>query len=253
MAVTDTYGIRDRFVASGFITKEDLYRYFKEQEPGLKDNTLRWRIHHLKENGVLLPVKRGVYELNSNSKRQLFDPSPSKKMIDLYQGYSSQFSSGACALWSTEWLAQFMELQPTHSFIVFEIEKDLTQSLFSHLKQERKDVFLMPDHDMMRNYVMERQNPIVIRSLISRAPLQQAKNGFPVASLEKILVDVFCDSELFISYQGSELKNIFINAWKNYSLNWSVLMNYAKRRKRSKPLLDFLKRNSAELYKLLSK
>ncbi len=253
MPAIDTHGIRERFVASAFITKEDLYRYFIEQEPGLKDSTLRWRIHHLKESGVLLPVKRGVYELNSRSQRQQFNPSPSKKMINLYQAYSSQFSSESCALWSTEWLAQFMELQPAHSFIVFEIEKDLTQSLFSYLKQNRKDVFLMPDQDMMHNYVMERKDAIIVRPMVSRAPLQKMRNSLPIASLEKIMIDIFCDKDIFIAYQGSELKNIFNNAWKNYALNLSAMMNYAQRRKRSKELLNFLKKNAIELYKLLSK
>lgn len=253
MADTDTYGVREKFIAYDYITKDDLYRYFTEQEPALKDSTLRWRIYHLKKAGVLLPVKRGVYELNTLPKKSLFDPPASKKMDDLYSIYFSSFKMEPCALWSTEWLAQFMELQPTYYFIVFEIGKELTHPLFFYLKQEKKDVYLNPDREMMRDYVLERKNPVVVRTLLSRAPLQKTRNGLPIASLEKILVDVFCDKDLFIPYQGSELKNIFTNAWKNYSLNLSVLMNYAKRRKRSKPLLDFLKKNSGELYKVLSK
>jgi hypothetical protein len=253
MVDIDTYGIRAKFIDHEYITKEELYRYFSEHEPTLKDTTLRWRIYYLKKNRVLLPVKRGVYELNSLPKKSLFDPPDSRKMDDLYSIYFSSFKMQPCALWSTEWLTQFMELQPTHHFTVFEIEKELTHPLFFYLKQEKKDAYLNPDREMMKNYVMERKNPVVVRTLLSRAPLQKTRNGLPIASLEKILVDVFCDKDLFIAYQGSELKNIFTNAWKNYSLNLSVLMNYAKRRKRSKSMLDFLKKNSGELHKVLSK
>lgn len=253
MADTGTYGVRERFIDYDYITKDDLYRYFTRQEPGLKDSTLRWRIYNLKKTGVLLPVKRGVYELNTLPRKSLFGPAASRKMDDLYEIYFSNFKGESCALWSTEWLTEFMELQPTHSFVVFEIEKELTHPLFFYLKQEKTDVYLNPDREMMRDYVMERKNPVVVRTLLSRAPIQKTRDGLPIASLEKILVDVFCDKDLFLSYQGSELKNIFTNAWKNYSLNLSALMNYAKRRKRSRPLLDFLKKNLQELYKVLSK
>ena len=254
MVPTDTYGVKERFIDYDYITKADLYRYFTEQEPELKDSTLRWRIYHLKKTGLLLPVKNGVYELNTVPRKPLFNPTASRKMGDLYAIFFSGFNKMApCALWSTEWLAQFMELQPTRSFILVEVEKELAVPLFQLLKEEQKDVYLNPDRAMVSNYLLGKKSPVVVRPLVSRAPLQQTKDELPIASLEKILVDVFCDKDLFIAYQGGELKNIFSNAWKNYPLNLSSLMNYAKRRKRAKPLLDFLKKNVGTMYKAITK
>lgn len=254
MVANDIYGVKDRFIDYDYITKADLYRYFTEQEPDLKDSTLRWRIYHLKKNGLLLPVKNGVYELNTVPKKALFNPRSTRKMGDLYTIFLSGFRKTApCAIWSTEWLAQFMELQPTSYFMVVEVDKELATPLFQLLKEEEKDVYLNPDRHMVSNYLLGKKSPIVVRPLISRAPLQQTKDELPIASLEKILVDIFCDPDLFIAYQGSELKTIFSNAWKSYSLNLSALMNYANRRKRAKPLLDFLKRNVSSMHKAITK
>lgn len=249
----EEYGITTYFRGHTYITKEDIERYFLEKEPGLKDGTLRWRIYHLKERRILRPVKRGVYSLDTSEKRIPFDPPASRQLDNLYRIYFKNFKMETCALWSTEWLAQFMELQPTHNFIVFEIDKELTHPLFFHLQEEKKEVFLDPDAAMMRDYVLAKKNPAIVRPLITRAPLQKTSNGLPVASLEKILVDLFCDQDLFISYQGTELKNIYTNAWKNYLLNLSTLINYARRRKREKSLMDFLRTHIPEMYKPLSK
>jgi hypothetical protein len=253
MTYTDAYGIKKRFKDHAYITKDDLLLYFQEEEPGLKDTTFRWRIHHLKESRILLPVKRGLYSLNKEANKTFFDPPDTRRMDDLYSIYFSNFKMETCALWSTEWLAQFMGLQPTHYFTVFEIEKELTYPLFFHLQQAKTEAFLNPDADMMRDYVMKKKNPVVVKPLLSRAPLQKTQNNLPIASLEKILVDIFCDTDVFISYQGSALKDIFNNAWKTYSINLSSLINYAKRRKREKPLLEFLQKHVAEMYKPLSK
>lgn len=253
MAAMKEYGITAYFKGHTYITKKDIEQYLLGKEPGLKDSTLRWRIYQLKERRILRPVKKGVYSLNSSEKRIPFDPPVSRKLDNLYSIYFRNFKMETCALWTTEWLAQFMELQPTHNFIVFEIGKELTHPLFFHLQEEKKEAFLDPDAAMMRDYVLAKKNPVIVRPLITRAPLEKTRNGLPIASLEKILVDVFCDPDLFISYQGTELKNIYTNAWKNYLLNLSTLINYARRRKREKPLMDFLKKNIPEMYKPLSK
>lgn len=242
-----------RFGGNRYVTKADLYRFYAEKEPDLKDTTLRWRIYRLKESKLLRPVSRGVYSVNTATEKLKFDPPATRRMDDLYGIYFTNFKMEPCALWSTEWIAQFLQHQPNHHFTVFEIEKELTHAMFFYTKMEGKEVFLNPDPEVVKNYVLSKKNPVVIKPLLSRAPLQKTRNGLPIASLEKILVDLFCDKDLFISYQGTELKNIFRNAWMNYELNLSTLMNYARRRRRGKQLLDFIKTSSIEMYNLLSK
>lgn len=242
-----------RFGGNGYVTKADLHQFYTEKEPDLKDSTLRWRVYRLKESNLLRPVSRGLYSVNTATAKLKFDPPATRGMNDLYRIYFKNFDMVQFALWSTEWIAEFLVHQPTHHFIVFEIEKEFTHSMFSYTQREGKEAFLDPDSEIVTNYMLSKKNPVVIKPLLSRVPLQTTRNSLPIASLEKILVDLFCDKELFIWYQGTELKNIFRNAWTNYELNLSTLMNYARRRRRYKQLLDFIKTSSVEMYKLLSK
>lgn len=240
----DNEGFIERFKGQSFITKNDISRYYSRLEPDLKDSTLRWRIYKLKEDNVLLPVKRGVYSLN---KKPIFKPALSKKLQKLETLYSADFSpSLTCIIWSTEWLHQFMTQQPSSHQIIIETEKDSIESLFYHIQENHKNVYLNPGKDVIRDYVVREKEAIIVKPIISRSPIQTLNSEIEIASLEKILVDLFCDKDLFISYQGTELENIFSNAWKRYSINLSALLNYAKRRKRGEHILEYLKNHSLQ-------
>ncbi len=49
------------------------------------------------------------------------------------------------------------------------------------------------------------------------------------ASLEKIMVDIFCDQE-FSFLQGAELFTIYKNAFDKYTINRTKLLRYVSRK-----------------------
>lgn len=93
---------------------------------------------------------------------------------------------------------------------------------------------------------MEKENPMVLKSLSTRAPLQKItdkKLKITVPHLEKILIDLFCDSKTFYFYGGKELENIYANALDLYTIDFSRLLNYAKRRGKESEIRDFIENN----------
>ena len=82
-------------------------------------------------------------------------------------------------------------------------------------------------------YVLEKEDPVVLKSLISRSPTQEKRDKnltINLPQLEKLLVDVYCDRQIYFFYSGVELRNIFNNAFDKYTINLSRLRSYAKRR-----------------------
>ena len=69
-------------------------------------------------------------------------------------------------------------------------------------------MFLDPDAEVLTLYASRLKNAIIVRPIITEAPLQKIQNVSTV-TLEKILVDIFTDNELFNSHQGREMKAIF--------------------------------------------
>lgn len=247
----DIQDFRKHFGERVFFSDNDIRQYLLRRKIHLNENTLRWHIHQLKENHTLQRVKRGVYTL---SRKPVFKAQLDKEIRRLYHEVTGAFSPDLhCIVWSTEWLHQFMVLQPTQKFVIFETEKEWMDSLFQLLKDAGQPAFLNPSKEILEQYILGRGEAFIVRSLISRAPSQQV-DDIETPALEKILVDMITDTDLFSTYQGSELENIFLHAWKNYFLNLSMLLNYARRRRRVDKLLDFVRNlPDQELYKVLSK
>ena len=84
--------------------------------------------------------------------------------------------------------------------------------------------------------------------MLTRAPIQII-DSISVPTLEKILVDVFCSKVILYSYKGIELINIFENALNKYSINFTKLLYYVRRRKREESLKDFIDNNFPERIK----
>jgi hypothetical protein len=246
----DSAHFKSHFGQRPFIYENDISQYLESRQVRVTENTLRWHIHQLKKSNLLSRVKRGIYTL---SKKRLFTPELDKKNQQLYNKLKGAFTPDLpVVIWSTEWLTRFMVMQPTQNMVIFETEKDWTESLFNMLKDEGLPVFLDPSKLLIEQYILDRKEAYIVRPLISRAPIQKTgKTDIP--TLEKILVDVFSDDDLFLAYQGTELKNIFSQSWKEYSLNVSIMLNYARRRRRNNELNNFISTlPDQELYEIFS-
>jgi hypothetical protein len=237
-----------QLAAKSTITREELLRIYKQLDPNLKESTFTWRIHALKERKVLRPVKRGIYTLWNKID---FDPSINEELTTINKQIKSQFGNAKYCVWDTAWLNELMIHQPAKYYSIVEIEKDLMESLFYHLKDNGvENVYLTPDEKLLERYVSENIRAIIIKPLISKSPLD-IKNLVSIPCLEKILVDLFLDRKIFRAQQGSELINIYNTATKNYTINVTKMLGYAKRRAKEKHVFDFI-RNNTDLKEILA-
>lgn len=231
-------------------SRKELYNFYKKFEPDLKVSTLGWRIHELKKKNIIKPVQKGVYTI---SNRHPFIPEINNKIRRINHTLKNAFSNVNYNLWSTDWLIGFTLHQLMGHITILETERDSMESMFFYLKDKGfKNVFLKPDATLVEKYISEEKEAIVVKLMISRAPIRRVEK-VPVSTLEKILVDLFCDEVTFYAYRGNELVNIFGHAFKYYAVNFSRLFNYAKRRRREKPLRYFLTAHFSSVLKSLKR
>ena len=148
-------------------------------------------------------------------------------------------------IWTTEWLNDFAIHQSVRTYTIVEVEENAGESLFYHLRAKGfRNVFLEPDTLLMERYVSGVEDPIIIQKLLVRSPLMSIKIGndktVKLPKLEKILVDVYCDTIVFSAYKGHEQDQIFKHVFKNYALDMKTLFAYAERRKRKTSLIQYL-------------
>ena len=130
---------------------------------------------------------------------------------------------------------------PGNSQTIIEVEADALEPVFNYLKDlKTSDVFLQPSEIELERYVSEKENPIIIKSLVTRSPIQIV-NNVPTVTLEKLIVDLFSDKKLFSAYQGSELTHIINKAIDKYSIDATKMLLYATRKTKDKELTAFLK------------
>lgn len=219
----------ERFTPAPTFTRQEVYSFFQKYEPDISEGAVAWRIYDLRKQNLLRDVKRGVYSL---TELPAFTPPLSEELL-LLNSILHEFSdSNSCNIWDTKWVNDFVELQTTSSMVVVEVEKEIMDSVFYAFKDRNiSEVYIKPDSTVIQKYVSEANRPVVIKPIVSRSPLQTIQD-VKVPTLEKILVDIFCDDKLYYAFQGNQLQRIYEKVVTSHPINFSTLFTYAKRRNR---------------------
>jgi hypothetical protein len=91
----------------------------------------------------------------------------------------------------------------------------------------------------MNKYVMDSNEPIIITRLTTEAPTQEI-NKVVTQTIEKLLVDIYCDPVLFSAQQGAELERIYQSAFEKYAVNNTKMLRYASRRNKRDEIENFI-------------
>ena len=132
-----------------------------------------------------------------------------------------------------------MQHQPFRFYTILEVEKEVMESVFYTLKEQGKEVFLDPSQEIIDKYVVNANEPIIIKRLTTEAPTQKV-NKVVTQTIEKLLVDIYCDPILFAAQQGVELKRIYQTAFDKYNVNNTKMLRYASRRNKREEINNFI-------------
>ena len=238
--------VKEAFYFRKVIKRNELKEFYLKFYPELKETTFRWMLYDLKKKKVISALDRGIFTLydclDNNTiiiKNKIYQPAISQKLEDVYSRLRKQFPYLDACVWETSWLNEFMVHQPGRFFTIIEVENGTEESVFNYLKSELENIYIKPTHKELEWYVFESKDSIVIKRLISQAPVSKGMS-ITIPRPEKILVDLFAEEDFFYPYQGQELINIFENMFRYYKVSFSNLYRYAGRRKCKDRLESFI-------------
>jgi rRNA maturation protein Rpf1 len=217
-------------------TTEDIANFYLEFEPELKQTTINWRVYTLVQMGVLCRIGRGRFSLGESI---TYVPELSSKIKSVYNKLRKEFPYLDICIWNTIILNQFMIHQPGRFFLIIEVDKEAIQAVFYFLKELKYPVFFELTNDILERYLPEDKEAVIIKPLVTEAPVQNV-NGLNTITIEKLLVDIFCDDVIFSAQQGTEMMTIFNEAFKKYSINHSRMLRYANRRRKKESFQEYL-------------
>ncbi len=233
-----TKQLKQHFAKADSISIDQIYKFYNTGKGVIPKSTLRWRIYKLLNEGVLKRIGRGRYEFGTEV---IYQPDTPKSVKAIYDKIKQNFPYANICGWHTNYLNEFTIHQPGKHSIIIEAEKDTAESIFNFVKEQYKEAFLNPTKDVYHRYISGKKESIVILNLISEAPTHQT-DGINTPTIEKILVDIFADNNIFSTFQGNEMRNIFIIAMEKYTVNMSTLKRYAYRRGKKEELEQYLKK-----------
>ncbi len=214
----------------------DIVEFYLQMEPEVKIATINWRVYNLVQLSILNRIGRGRYAMGG---KRIFKPEISSKIKSVHSKLKKEFPYLKICIWNTSSLNEFMIHQPGRFYLLIEVEKDATQSVFFYLKEHKFSVFIEPTRDIIEKYLPDEKETLIVKSLVSEAPLQII-NNINSPTIEKILVDIFCDDVIFAAQQGSEMRTIFHEVLNKFTINESRIKRYADRRRKKESFNEYL-------------
>lgn len=207
------------------ISIKELFSFIRKEFPELAEKTIHWKINQLKSKGILSHLGRGAYSL---SKKLAYTPELSLNLKRIFNKVKKELPFINLCIWDSRWFNEFMIHQIFKFYIVVETEKDATDSVFNTLSDYSKNVFLNPDKEIYSRYIINHDEVIIVKPLISEAPIIEIEK-IKIPAIEKLLIDCFIDIDLFAAQQD-ELDNIYQSLFQKYFVNLNKIRRYARRR-----------------------
>ena len=209
------------------ISRDELVALIKKDFANWTDNTINIYISSLQKKGIIHSLSRGMYALGNE---ETFQPHLNNKLVKIASIINKTFPFIKYCVWESALLNDLMRHQTFKNFTIVEVEKIASEQVFNQLNTHFSNIFINPDEKTIERYIATLDNAIIIKNLNSEAPIQKW-NNINVPTLEKILVDIIADDELFAAQQG-ELEFIFKSAFDKYNINEAKMKRYASRRNR---------------------
>lgn len=206
---------RDSFTCSELMDSTD----------AISRTSLNWALVQLESCGELARIGHGVY---AKSSKQKFIYTPGEEIENLYKSLKEQYPLAHFCLYGGDIFEPLQHHLSYNALTYVEADKSLTEILFHKFQDTGQKVFHKPSKELFYDYVDISSPAIIVRQLISGAPLKKS-GKVPVPTLEKLLVDIRRNPDLdYLS--GQESRYMLSTADDLYSLNRSALLRYAGRR-----------------------
>jgi hypothetical protein len=202
------------------------YKYFTLEDITKKieldRRTIKNYLLDLKQEGIVFDAGYGVY---STLKEEFKIPVVSR-IETIGRLLKKNFPFAEFTIWDTKQLQSLYQHTQAHHVTFVETDKELMNPFYDCISKEYQKTYIeKKNRDYFINFPLH-LNPVVIRKKISRSPC-----GGVMATLGKILVDMFIDLDTYRYISEDDYRQVWRELISNYRLNIGKIVSYSKRRK----------------------
>ena len=221
-----------------YISKEQLQAIFNEVYNNTTLKTFQNAIAILKNEQKISSINNNYYSIVRKKVYEFIDNNETKK---IYNIINEEYPNINFIVWNTGVINEFTLHYSMNDYIIVETEKVSIELIVNLLKERLLKKYTIITEEILnsnREMYSNEEKIIIVKSLHVKSPLI-SKNKKSVISIEKMMLDLYKD-ELYIQYQGRELKIIYENIFEKYEINFKRLLGYAKYRVNEKEYTEFL-------------
>lgn len=224
--------IASYFKSNTLLSREELVNSITRDFPELSEGTIAVYLSKLKKAGKINNHARGVYSI---SDKKIFSPEINQNLKKIYNKIHKEFPFIEICVWNTKWINDLMRHQPFKNFTMIEVDKEAEEQVFNIVSEWTKNVYFNPNEEIFERYIsVITEEVTIVKNLVTESPTIK-KNKIEIPALEKLLVDIIIDKDLFAAQQG-ELDFIYKSAFNKYDINKAKMKRYAVRRNKEREL-----------------
>lgn len=218
---------------STYISSLELYNKYNKSNASPRSKAML--IAKLIEDGVIVKVDNEMYKIVNKKKYHIFrDYDGTRDFIDLFKEFGFDY-----IIYNSTFLNEWLNQLIGKGTIFIEADKKYLSSIYELLVDNGyTNILLYPTINEINKYTLNEL--IIIKPLFSRSPINRKEKSF---TIEKVIVDLYCDSILKKYYPTSELADIYRQIFNTYAIDEFSLNAYLKRRNLKDRFYDFLNVN----------
>ncbi len=233
--------------------KSDI-KYIAEEVYNIKnEKTIRNIIGILKRNSAIKEVEKDKYILVTKSIYKYKEEYIEKTISKLIK---REYIELNFIVWNTRVLNEFTLHYVVNNYIIVEVERIGIDLIINLLKINLPKRYTIITQDILNKYkdlYSNNDNLIIVKPLHTKSPIDVEDGKKKYISIEKVMLDIYVD-ELYIQYQGKEIKTIYENIFQKYDIDLKRLIKYAEFRTDKNEYIKFINNlDIPEKYKLKEK
>ena len=214
-------------------TRKGLMSALSSDKKVLKGNSFQWRLGAYLKSGSLIKTGYDEYRMPDETTMPVYQPQYSEMAESIVTYLSDTYPYVSFVAFETVLMNEFLNHLIAQNTIFVQVEKDSASFAFRSLQEAGyQNVMFKPSAKDRALYWTK--NCIIVTDMVSEAPLSRRHPH--CITLEKMLVDMYCDKFIIGTYSSAEFPDVLKQAEKRYLLDRTKMLRYARRRNKEKEI-----------------
>lgn len=217
--------------------RNEIISILKKERAGLNNNSYVWIVGNLVRQGLLQHTGRNQYALPDGNSKEEYVPLYSETASAIRDKLEEKYPLIGFTIFESVLLNEFLNHQIARNTIFIQSERDIAGFVFDYLREDgRTNVLFRPTQKEYSRYWQPES--LIVIDWTSEAPLN--KDSPHDITAEKMLVDIFCDKSIRLTYSEAEYQMVVETVYKRYNVDTVRLLRYARRRNKEKEIRTYI-------------